>query len=154
MRASLPMTVGGFNAVPMAGLRIASVGGNGFIEFGHRRAVRLWGFGRGGHAVQHHPLCRVVVSRDFTTVSGIRISPYAAVGYQYQAGDTEQPVLLTAVDRTTFNAGSAALDRNAATLGAGIAAERGNFSFFATYGALIAANWQAQEVSVGLRVNF
>jgi len=154
VRASLPMTVGGFNAVPMAGLRIASVGGNGFIESG---TGALSGFGVSGAAATQSsiiPYARVVVSRDFTTVSGIRISPYAAVGYQYEAGDTEQPVLLTAVDRTTFNAESAALDRNAATLGAGIAAERGNLSFFATYGALIAANWQAQEVSVGLRVNF
>ena len=154
VRASLPMTLGGFTAVPMGGVRFASVGGSSFTESG---AGALSGFGVSGASetqLSVIPYARFVVSRDFVMASGMTLSPYAAIGYQYQAGTTEQPVLLTASDATTFNAGSASLDRSAATLGIGVAAGQGNWSVFAAYGALVSGNWQEQEVNVGVRVDF
>jgi len=154
VRASLPLTLGGFTAVPMGGVRFASVNGGAFTESGAGAAS---GFGVSGASTTQLsvvPFARIVVSRDFALASGVTLSPYAALGYQYQAGTTEQPVLLTASDGTTFNAGSASLDRSAATLGVGVAAGQGNWSVFAAYGALVSGNWQEQEVNVGVRVDF
>jgi fibronectin-binding autotransporter adhesin len=154
VRASLPISLSGFTAVPMAGVRFASVGGDSFTETG---SGALSGFGVSGAAATQLsvlPYARFVLSRDCITASGITVSPYATIGYQYQAGNTEQPVLLTAADGTVFNAGSAGLDRSAATLGVGVAAGHGNWSVFAAYGALVSGNWQEQEINVGLRVSF
>jgi outer membrane autotransporter protein len=138
----------------MGGVRLASVNGGAFTESGAGAAS---GFGVSGASTTQLsvvPYARIVVSRDFALASGVTLSPYAALGYQYQAGTTEQPVLLTASDGTMFNAGSASLDRSAATLGVGVAAGQGNWSVFAAYGALVSGNWQEQEVNVGVRVDF
>ncbi|MGA3404039.1 MAG: autotransporter domain-containing protein, partial [Acetobacteraceae bacterium] len=154
VRASLPMTLGGFTVVPMGGVRFASVGTGSFTE---SASGPLSGFGvSGGGTTQLSviPYARVVVESDFITASGLKISPYAAAGYQYQAGTSAQPVLLTAADGTTFNVGSTSLDRSAATLGVGAAAGQGNWSVFASYGALVSGNWQQQEIDVGVRVSF
>jgi len=153
-RASLPMTLGGFAVVPMAGVRFASVGGSSFTEAG---SGALAGFGLSGAAATQLsviPYARFLLFRDFITSSEITISPYAAIGYQYQAGNTEKPVLLTASDGTTFNAGSASLDRSAGTFGAGVAVGHGSWSVYVAYGASVAGNWNEQEVSGGLRVSF
>jgi fibronectin-binding autotransporter adhesin len=153
-RASMPMTLGGFTGVPMAGVRFASVGTGSFAETG---SGSLSGFGLSGAPTSQLsviPYARFVLTQDFIMSSGIKVSPYAAVGYQYQAGDTQQAVLLTSADGTTFRIGSTSLDRSAGTLGVGIAAGQGNWSAFASYGALVSGNWQEQEIDVGLRVSF
>ena len=154
VRASLPVAVGGFSVVPMGGVRFASVGGSSFTEGG---SGALSGFGLTGAAATQLsviPYARVLLGHDFITSGGITVSPYAAAGYQYQAGNTEKPVPLTASDGTTFNVGSASLDRSAGTFGAGVAVRQGNWSVYLAYGASVAGNWSEQEVSGGLRVNF
>ncbi len=100
------------------------------------------------------PYARIVVSRDFPTASGVTISPYAALGYQYQAGNSEKAVLLTASDGTTFNIGSTSLDRSAGTAGVGVTVGQGNWQIYGDYRASIAGNWLAQEVRGGLRIIF
>lgn len=153
-RASLPMSLGEFTGVPMAGVRFASVGTGSFGETG---SGALSGFGLSGAPTTQLsvvPYARFILSRDFIMSSGIRLSPYASAGYQYQAGDAQQAVLLTAADGTAFRIGSTSLDRSAGTLGVGIAAGQGNWSAFASYGALVSGNWQEQEIDVGMRVSF
>jgi uncharacterized protein with beta-barrel porin domain len=153
-RASMPMTLDGFTGVPMAGVRFASVGTGSFAETG---SGALSGFGVSGAPTSQLsviPYARFVLAHDFIMSSGIKVSPYAAIGYQYQAGDTQQAVLLTAADGTAFRIGSTSLDRSAGTVGVGIAAGQGNWSAFASYGALVSGNWQEQEIDVGLRVSF
>ncbi len=153
-QADMPIKLGGFTVMPMAGVRVASIGAGSFVE---QAGGALAGFGVSGTGTTQLsviPYVRFLVSHDFNTSSGMTISPYAVVGYQYQAGDSEQPVLLTAADGTVFNAGSASLDRSAGTLRAGVRLGQGNWSIYAAYGALIAGNWHEQEVSGGLQISF
>jgi autotransporter-associated beta strand protein len=153
VRVSLPMKTHDFSVVPMGGVRFASVGGMSFAE--SNGALTAYAVsGAAATQLSVLPYARVVVSHDYLTASGLAVSPYVAFGYQYQAGDQQKPVLLTSADGTMFNAGSASLDRSAGTLGAGMAVGRGAWTFYATYGALLAGNWRAQEISGGLRMSF
>ena len=154
LQASLPVPVSGFTITPVAGLRVASVGAGSFVESTGGTLAGFGVSGAGATQLSVIPYARVVLSSDFATASGIAVSPYATVGYQYQAGDTQKAVLLTAADGTTFKIGSTSLDRSAASLGAGIAAGQGNWTVFAAYGALVSGNWHAQQVTGGVKVMF
>ncbi len=154
LQASLPLPVSGFTITPVAGFRFASVGAGSFVESTGGPVAGFGVSGAGTTQLSAIPYARVVLSSDFVTASGIAVSPYATVGYQYQAGDAETPVLLTAADGTTFRAGSSSLDRSAASLGVGLAAGQGNWTVFAGYGALVAGNWTAQQVTGGVKIMF
>ncbi len=153
-QASLPLALGEVTVVPMGGVRFASVGTGSFVESASGSAAGFGVSGAGATQLSVIPYTRFVVSHDFSAASDITISPYAALGYQYQAGSSEKAVLLTASDGTTFSSGSASLDRSAGTLGAGVAVRHGSWMVYAAYGAQVAGNWQSQEISAGLRINF
>ncbi len=154
LQASLPVPVSGFILTPVAGARFASVGTGSFVESTSGTVAGFGVSGAGATQLSAIPYARLVVVRDFATESGIGVSPYASVGYQYQAGDTQRAILLTSADGSRFEIGSTHLDRSAASLGVGIAAGRGNWSVFAGYAALVSGNWTAQQVTGGLKLVF
>jgi autotransporter-associated beta strand protein len=154
LQASLPVPVSGFILTPVAGARFASVGTGSFVESTSGTVAGFGVSGAGATQFSAIPYARLVVARDFVTASGIGMSPYATVGYQYQAGDTQRAILLTSADGSTFQIGSTRLDRSAASIGVGIAAGRGNWSVFAGYAALVSGNWTAQQVTGGVKLVF
>ena len=130
--SSFTVPVSGFILTPVAGARFASVGTGSFVESTSGTVAGFGVSGAGATQFSAIPYARLVVARDFVTASGIGMSPYATVGYQYQAGDTQRAILLTSADGSTFQIGSV----------------------FAGYAALVSGNWTAQQVTGGVKLVF
>jgi fibronectin-binding autotransporter adhesin len=154
VQAGLPIVLGAYTLTPAAGMRFAVLSEDGFLE---SAAGTLAAFAVSGNATTFNsivPYARLKLSRDFVTESGLRIRPDVQVGYDYQAGNTNPGIVLTAADGTTFLAQGVALDRSSAVLDAGVSVGRANWAAFANVHANVAGNWSSETIQAGIRLAF
>jgi hypothetical protein len=142
----------GLTVLPAAGLRIASVSTGALDETARDQAFAVQANASGATSVQ--PFINLVVRRGVVTASRIVVTPQFSLGVDYEAGDINRAVGVTATDGTGFAAGATQLDRVAGQVGAGIAAGRGNWALSARYFAQVSGNWSAQTVEGTVQVWF
>jgi outer membrane autotransporter protein len=152
LQADTLVRLGALNFAPQAGLRIAGVSGGGFAENGVLPAFALTG--KGGFYTSVQPFVNLDVSSVFYTESNVAITPDAAFGYAYEAGDVGHALIVTAHDGTKFSTDYLKLDPSIAELSAGISAGKGDWSFYARYSAAVTGNWTSQTGEAGLRIRF
>lgn len=154
LQAGVALAVQEFVISPAAGVRFGWLGEGSFAESGLGLPVGFAVTGSATNFATVVPFVGVGGAREYVSSSGLVVSPYARVGWDYLGGNNNPAVLLAAADGTLFPTGSVPLDRNSAALGAGVNFGRGNWSLFAHYDAHLAGNWRAQEVKLGMRLAF
>jgi outer membrane autotransporter protein len=152
--ASTTINLGPYAVLPAAGIRFASVGAETFAESarGLQAAFAVSGAIPLYSSVQ--PYVSLGLNRSFVTDDGTSISPSLTIGYEVQAADRGLGARLRAADGTGFASAQSEQAAGDAILAAGLSAGRGNWSFFASYAAHVAANWTAQTAEAGLRIRF
>jgi hypothetical protein len=154
IEAETLLPIDGYNIIPAAGIRIASVSAGGFAESapGEEQAFAVRGAGSGYDSVQ--PFVNIDVSKKFLTPDYIAIMPDLSAGYLYEAGTRGRAVTVNSQDGTTFETSHLGLAGSAAELQAGVSAGKDNWALYARYSADISANWTSQTGEVGLRIRF
>ena len=82
------------------------------------------------------------------------MTPQVSLGVDYEAGDIDRAVGVTAQDGAAFAAEGTRLGRVVGQAGAGVAAGRGNWALSARYFAQVSGNWSAQTVEGAVQVWF
>jgi len=154
LEAETLLPIAGFDIVPGAGIRIASVGAGGFSESapGAEEAFALNAPGSSYTSVQ--PFLNVDLSRKYVTGNAISIMPDVSAGYVYEAGARGRAVTVDSQDGTSFQSDHLGLAGSAAELQAGVSAGKGNWALYARYTADLGGNWTDQTGEVGLRIRF
>ena len=147
-----PLLFGEAMVLPAAGLRIASASTGALDETARDQAFAVQAGASGATSVQ--PFVQVLVRQGFVTASGIVVTPQVSLGVDYEAGDIDRAVAVTAQDGSGFAAVATQLGRVVGQVGAGIAAGRGNWALSARYFAQVAGNWSAQTVEGAVQVRF
>ena len=154
VQADTALEVSGINFDPAAGVRFATVDTSGFSETG---AGALTAFAvRAASSVYTsvQPYAALGISEDFATGTGFTITPDALLGYSADIGDRGKSVDVTAPDGTEFASPHNTPADNMAELSAGLSAQSGNLSFYASYSANLSGNWTSQTGQAGLRIQF
>jgi hypothetical protein len=154
LEAETLLPVRGFDIIPGAGIRIASVSSDRFSESlpGAAGAFAVNGAGGGYTSVQ--PFVNLDLTRSYLTPKSVSIMPDLSVGYVYEAGTRGHSVAVSSQDGTTFETAHVGLAGSAAELQAGLSAGKGNWAFYARYTADLGGNWTSQAGEVGLRIRF
>jgi hypothetical protein len=154
VQAATEMDLGGLTVVPASGFRAAALDAGSFAE---TTAPRLAPFAVKGGASSYTslvPYLTVTLSHSFLTSAAVEITPNAAFGYLYEAGDRSSAVDVTAPDGTMFASSRINLDPSAAQLSLGLTAGKNNWSLYGRYAATIAGNWTSQTGEAGLEIRF
>ncbi len=154
IEAETLLPVDGFDIIPGAGIRIASVSTGRFAESapGAEAAFAIDGANSGYTSVQ--PFVNLDLSTKYLTPTAIAIMPDVSAGYIYEAGTRGRSVTVDSQDGTVFETAHLGLAGSAAELQAGLSAGKGNWAFYARYTADLGGNWTSQTGEVGLRITF
>jgi uncharacterized protein with beta-barrel porin domain len=154
IEAETLLPIDGFDIIPGAGIRFASVSSGSFSETapGAEQAFALKGAGSAYTSVQ--PFVNLDLSTKYVTPNSISIMPDISVGYIYEMGTRGRAVTVDSQDGTSFETSHLGLAGSAAELQAGISAGQGNWAFYARYVADVTGNWTSQTGELGLRIRF
>lgn len=153
VQASAPFHAGDFIVTPAAGVYISDVTGSAFQELNARNsAFAISGANSSGTAVS--PFVQVGVSRNFTTASGIIITPDLMGGFQYDNVASGLSLNLFAQDGTLFSGNQIDLGRSSALFRGAVTAHKGRWTGFVSYDGEVGGNWNDQTLSGGFRFAF
>ena len=109
MEVSRPLLFGDAAVLPAAGLRIASVSTGALDETARDQAFAVQAGASGATSVQ--PFVQLLVRQGFVTASRIVVTPQVSLGVDYEAGDIDRAVGVTAQDGAAFAAEGTRLGR-------------------------------------------
>jgi uncharacterized protein with beta-barrel porin domain len=148
-----PFSAGDVRFTPAAGVLISYVSSGAFRESDPADPAFAIS-GPSSHTTVVSPYVTVGVSREFTTSSGLKLTPDAEIGYRYDgvAGGFAQTLI--ASDGTAFFGNQVKLDQSSALIGVSLTAHQGQWTGFVKYRASVAGDWNDQSIQAGVRVAF
>jgi hypothetical protein len=152
LQLAVPLSFGGADIVPAAGLQIASVSAGRLDEVSATQAFAVNVASARGTTIA--PYLRLTVQKAFITASNWVITPDVSLGVAATLNNPGANTRVFAQDGTAFITHPEHMAPISGQFSTGVSVSRGNWSITARYTGEAGGNWSGQSLQAGVQVRF